>query len=126
MSRKFFTVFEHHRQPLANRKVFLRRLARCAVVAAVFLSVTIYAGAAVYHYVEGLAWVDALLNAVMIMTGLGLVDTLHTTSAKIFTSIYAIVTALVFYGVLAILFAPLIHRFLHNFHLEMTRGDSAE
>ena len=79
-------------------------------------------GSAVYHYVEGFSWVDAVMNAIMIMTGLGLVDNLHTIPAKIFTCFYAILTAVVFYMVLAIIFAPLIHRFLHEFHLEIDRG----
>jgi hypothetical protein len=121
MSRKFFTIFEHHKQPLVTRNVFLRRVAKCVCVAFLLLAVSISMGAVVYHCVEGLSWVDALMNAVMIMTGLGLVSTLHTVSAKIFTTFYAILTAIVFYMVLAIIFAPLIHRFLHEFHLEIGR-----
>ena len=65
-------------------------------------------------------------NMIMIMTGLGLVDTLHTPLAKIFTIFYAVITAIVFYMVLAILFAPLIHRFLHEFHLEIGRGNNSD
>ena len=82
-------------------------------------------GAVVYHYMEGFSWVDALMNAVMIMTGLGLVNVLHSTSAKIFTCFYAILTAIVFYMALAIIFAPLIHRFLHRFHLEIGQKDKS-
>jgi hypothetical protein len=126
MSRKFFTIFEHHKQPLVSRSVFLQRVARCVWVAFLLLAVSIFMGAAVYHYVEGFSWVDALMNAVMIMTGLGLVTIVHTTFAKIFTTFYAIFTALVFYLVLAIIFAPLIHRFLHAFHLEIGRADKSE
>jgi hypothetical protein len=122
MSRKFFPIFEHHKQPLVSKDVFLQRVAKCAWVAFLLLAGTISTGAVVYHYMEGFSWVDAVMNAVMIMTGLGLVDTLHTTGGKIFTTFYAIITAIVFYLVLAILFAPLIHRFLHQFHLEMGRS----
>jgi hypothetical protein len=123
MSRKFFTIFEHHKQPLVSRSVFLKRVAKCFWVAFLLLAVTISMGALVYHYVEGFSWVDAAMNAIMVMTGLGLTDTLHSTPAKIFTCFYAIITAIVFYMVLAIIFAPLIHRFLHSFHLEMGSGD---
>jgi hypothetical protein len=126
MSRKFFTIFEHHAQPLVSKSVFMKRVVKCTMVAALLLTGSIFAGAAVYHYVEGLSWVDGVMNAIMIMTGLGLVDTLHTTQAKIFTCFYAILTAIVFYMVLAIIFAPLIHRFLHEFHLEIGRGDSSD
>jgi len=124
MSRKFYGLFEHHQQPLATKKVFLQRVVKCLWVAALLLFVTIFTGAGVYHYVEGFSWIDAIMNAVMIMTGLGLVDNLHTIPAKIFTCFYAIITALVFYLVLAIIFAPLIHRFLHRFHLELGQGNS--
>jgi len=123
MSRKFFTIFENHKQPLASKTVFAKRVGKCAMVALCLLAVTIGVGASVYHYIEGMAWIDAAMNAIMIMTGLGLTDTLHTFQAKIFTCFYAIVTAVVFYIELAIIFAPLIHRFLHQFHLEMGRDE---
>jgi len=123
MSRKFFTIFEHHKQPLVSKDVFVKRVIKCFWVAGLLLAGSIFAGALVYHFVEGFSWVDAVMNAIMIMTGLGLVDTLHSPQAKIFTCFYAIITAIVFYMVLAIIFAPLIHRFLHEFHLEIGRED---
>jgi hypothetical protein len=122
MSRKFFNIFEHHQQPLVSESIFLRRVTKCTWVAFLLLFITISMGAAVYHCAEGLSWLDAMMNAIMIMTGLGLVDTLHTTFAKAFTCFYALLTAVVFYMILAIIFAPLIHRFLHEFHLEIGRG----
>jgi hypothetical protein len=126
MSRKFFTIFEHHKQPLVSKDVFKQRVIRCVLVAGLLLSSTILMGALIYKYVEGQPWVNAFMNAIMIMTGLGLVDTLHTTVAKVFTCFYAIITAIVFYMVLAIIFAPLIHRFLHEFHLEIGRDNESE
>ena len=126
MSRKFFTIFEHHKQPLVAQDVFLQRVGKCIWVALLLLVGTIFMGACVYHFVEGFSWVDAVLNAVMIMTGLGLVDTVHTTIGKLFTTFYAVITAIVFYMVLAIIFAPLIHRFLHEFHLELGRQGENE
>ena len=126
MSRKFIGIFEHHTQPLVSREIFLKRVAKCVGIAALLLAGAIFIGAAEYHFVEGLSWVESVLNAVMIMTGLGLVDNLHTTQAKIFTCFYAILTAVVFYLILAIIFAPLIHRFLHKFHLEIGQANSSE
>ena len=123
MSRKFLGILEHHQQPLVARGVFLKRVATCLWIAALLVTVSISIGAVAYHWMEGFSWVDATMNAVMIMTGLGLVDALHSTQAKIFTCFYAIFTALIFYMALAIVFAPLIHRFLHRFHLEIGRGD---
>lgn len=121
MSRKFFTIFEHHKQPLVSKSIFLRRVAKCIWVAFLLLVGSILMGAVVYHYTEGFSWVDAVMNAIMIMTGLGLTDTLHTALAKVFTCFYAIFTAIIFYMILAIIFVPLIHRFLHGFHLEIDR-----
>ena len=85
MSRKFFTLLEHRRQPLATREVFFKRVARCIWAASLLLFSTIFLGTAVYHFVEKFSWIDAAMNAVMIMTGLGLVDNLHSDTAKIFT-----------------------------------------
>jgi len=126
MSRKLFSVFEHHQEPIVSRSVFFKRVIKCMLVAMTLLAGSIFIGAAVYHYQEGLSWLEAVLNAVMIMTGLGLVDNLHTTQAKVFTCFYAILTAVVFYMALAIIFAPLIHRFLHRFHLEIGKKDESE
>jgi len=123
MSRKFFTLFEHRHQPLVSKDIFLQRVFKCLWIAFLLLTGTIFIGAAMYHFVEGLDWLEAALNAVMIMTGLGLVDTLHTSTAKLFTCFYALLTAVVFYLILAIIFAPLIHRFLHAFHLEIGQKD---
>ena len=126
MSRKFFTIFEHHKQPLVAKNIFLQRVVNCIWVATLLMTGSILMGTFVYHFVEGLSWVDAVMNSVMIMTGLGLVDTLHTSAAKIFTIFYAVITAIVFYMVLAIIFAPLIHRFLHEFHLELGRDKESD
>jgi hypothetical protein len=126
MSRKFFTIFEHHRQPLVSHEIFIKRVFRCFSFAILLLTGTVLLGALVYHYAEGLSWIESVMNAVLIMTGLGLADTLHTDFAKIFTTVYALLTAIVFYIILAIIFAPLIHRFLHEFHLEIGRNEEKD
>ena len=71
-----------------------------------------------YHFLEGIPWVDSLLNAAMILGGMGPVNTLHTTAGKLFASFYALYSGVVFVVVAGILFAPVVHRFLHHFHLE--------
>ena len=75
-------------------------------------------GIAGYHYLGGLNWIDALLNASMILTGMGPVDVLRGNAAKLFASFYALFSGIVFLGVASILVAPFAHRFLHKFHLE--------
>jgi len=121
MARRGFFIFEHHQDPIASHDVFMQRIGKCLWLAIGLLLGAIFIGAAVYHFTEGLDWLEATLNAVLVMTGLGLEDTLHTAAAKLFTCFYALFAAVVFYAVLGIIFAPLIHRFLHQFHLELER-----
>jgi hypothetical protein len=71
-----------------------------------------------YHCFGELSWVDSLLNASMILAGMGPVDTLHSTAAKIFASCYALSSGLVFIGVASLIVAPFAHRLLHRFHLD--------
>lgn len=68
-------------------------------------------------YFYNLTWVDALLNASMILTGMGPVDVAKTNGAKIFASVYAIYSGVAFLTSVAVIFAPVLHRFLHRFHL---------
>ena len=75
-------------------------------------------GMAGYHWLAGLNWVDALLNASMILGGMGPVDPLRNPGAKVFASVYALFSGLVFIAIMGILFAPMMHRLLHTFHME--------
>lgn len=75
-----------------------------------------------YHVLAGLGWVDSLLNASMILGGMGPVDVLKTDAAKIFASCYALFSGLVFIGVATLLTAPFAHRILHRFHLDGEGG----
>ena len=72
-----------------------------------------------YHLIEGLSWVDAFLNSAMLLGGMGPVDQLHTTAGKIFAGIYALYSGIVFLVIAGVLFAPIFHRMLHHFHLDM-------
>lgn len=76
-----------------------------------------------YHFCAGLAWMDALLNASMILTGMGPVNELHTALAKLFASLYALFSGVVFITSVAVMLAPMIHRFLHKFHFELEGSD---
>jgi len=114
-------MFEHHHQPLLAVSAFVKRVIICSIISAALFLLTILAGAIVYHYAEGFSWVDAVLNAVMIMTGLGMVGILNNPAAKVFTAFYAIFSTIIFFAVLGILFSPLIHRFFHRFHLDIDK-----
>ena len=100
------------------RPVFLRRMARWAAVAGVVLVGSLALGLCGYHFIEGLPWIDALLNASMILGGMGPVDPLRTRAGKLFASFYALYSGLAIISVAGLLLAPVVHRFLHKFHLE--------
>jgi hypothetical protein len=118
-------MFEHRRQPLLSRAAFLRRVARHAGIALGIVFGSLVLGIVGYHSLEGLSWIDALVNAAMLLGGMGPVNELHTDAGKLFAAFYALYSGVVFLVVVAVLFAPLIHRFLHRFHLEMG-ADSPE
>jgi hypothetical protein len=77
-----------------------------------------------YHFCAGLSWLDALLNAAMILSGMGPVNELDTVTAKLFASFYALFSGVVFITSVAVLLAPVFHRFLHQFHLEFESSEN--
>jgi hypothetical protein len=110
---------EHRRQPLADRRIFLRRAARYLGLSLLIISGSLGIGVLGYHYTEGLSWLDSLLNASMILGGMGPVDAVHTTAGKWFASFYALFSGMVLLVAVGVLIAPVFHRFLHRFHLEI-------
>jgi len=111
-------VYEHKTQRLAPLPVFARRVALHLGLAAGLVGCALGIGIAGYHWIARLAWVDALLDASMILAGMGPVATLTTDGAKIFASCYALFSGLLFIFTMGIVLAPLAHRFLHKLHLE--------
>jgi len=97
---------------------FAMRVLRHVSVAAGAITISLLAGIAGYHTLGQLPWVDSLLNASMILGGMGPVDPLHANAAKIFASAYALFSGIVFIGVLGVLLAPFVHRAMHRFHLD--------
>ncbi len=111
-------MYERHHEKLAPRSVFLRRVARSSLLSLAVVFGALSLGVCGYRFIEGLPLVDALLNASMILGGMGPVAELHTTAGKLFASFYALFSGLVFITASGLLLAPVIHRLLHNFHLE--------
>ncbi len=112
-------MFEHRTQPLLARTAFLLRLARYSAAALGMILVALGVGVAGYHWLGGLAWIDALVNASMILGGMGPVDPLHTTAAKLFASAYALFSGTTFLIAIGVLLAPILHRLMHRFHLDL-------
>ena len=111
-------MFEHRHQPLISIKSFLQRQFIFFLIAMAIILGSLVVGMCGYHFLEGLSWIDALMNSAMILGGMGPVNSLATTGGKIFASIYALYSGVIFLVVVAILFAPIFHRILHHFHLE--------
>ena len=110
-------MYEHHKQRLAKRSVFIQRVALNGIAGLILLTFSLGIGMAGYHFLEGLSWVDSLLNASMILGGMGPVAPLQTSAGKIFASFYALYSGVVLLAAVGILAAPIFHRFLHHFHL---------
>ena len=114
--------FERRKEPLASTSDFLRRMVRFAGLATTIILVSLGIGILGYHYLEGLSWIDSLLNASMLLGGMGPVNPLQTTAGKLFASFYALFSGMVFLVAVGVLIAPVFHRFLHHFHIEMDEG----
>jgi len=117
-------MFEHRSKPLLPRRQFYARLARCAALALLLVAVALGVGMAGYHSLEPMSWVDAFVNAAMILSGMGPVSSLQTDGGKIFAGCYALFSGLAFITSIGVVFAPLFHRFLHKFHLEESRREA--
>jgi hypothetical protein len=111
-------MFERKDERLAPARVFLWRLAASVGAATLLAGFALFVGVAGYHWLAGLGWVDALLNASMILGGMGPVDALKGTASKVFASCYALFSGLVFIAVMGITLSPVAHRMLHKFHLD--------
>jgi hypothetical protein len=110
-------MYENRTKPLLPRKDFLHRLLNHGALAFVIIFGSLVIGVLGYHGIAHLAWVDAVLNASMIMGGMGPVDALTSTGSKLFASAYALYSGLVLLISVGILMAPVVHRVLHRFHL---------
>src|SRR6266545_5806123 len=118
MLMKLLPGLERSHEKLAPLSVFAQRLAAAVGLAACIILVVLFIGISGYHWLGGFGWVDSLLEASMILGGMGPVNPLSTDSAKIFASIYALFSGLVFIAVLGVVLSPIVHRFLHRFHID--------
>ena len=110
-------MYERRTHPLLTRRQFAGRVARHLLFASILLALALGVGVLGYHFLGDLKWIDSLLNASMILGGMGPVDELKTTTAKLFASFYALFSGLVFLGVATMLVTPFAHRLLHHFHV---------
>jgi len=114
-------MFEHHKDALLPRREFIRRLGWSVAAGFVLILFSLSIGVAGYHFLGDLAWIDAFLDASMILSGMGPLSTLHSNAAKIFAGCYAIYCGIALIATTGVILAPVIHRGLHKFHLEWDR-----
>src|SRR5512140_819066 len=115
-------MFEHRSDPLAPRAVFLWRFATSTALGLMAAIVSLFAGMLGYHALEHLSWIDSFLNASMLLGGMGPLDHERNSAGKLFEGLYAIYCGLAVISVAGIIFAPVVHRFLHKFHLKRHRA----
>jgi hypothetical protein len=115
------TRFERRGQPVASRRKFLIRMAIAIGLWIVLTIVGLVIGVAGYAAFEGMSFVDAYVNAAMILSGMGPVGELKTTGGKVFAGSYAILSGLIIVIATGFVLAPIFHRILHSFHVETTK-----
>lgn len=88
------------------------------LVTLAIVAVALLVGILGYHLIVGLSWIDSVLNASMILTGMGPVDSMKDTSSKLFASAYALFSGVVFLSAVGIVLSPIFHRVIHAFHMD--------
>jgi hypothetical protein len=119
-------MFEHRTKPLLSRREFFARWAKSAAAGVVVIVFALGLGMVGYHHFETMSWLDAFENASMILSGMGQVATLMTDGGKFFAGCYALFSGLALLTIAGLFFAPVVHRFLHRFHLEDEADEEPE
>jgi hypothetical protein len=112
--------------PMPTRQEFMRHMGRSVAISSALIAISLGIGVVGYHLTAGLEWVDAILNASMILTGMGPVSPLTTDGAKLFASAYALFSGVIFIASAGVAVGPVAHRFLHRFHVELDDPEEPE
>ncbi len=110
--------YEHRSQPILPRPLFVQRILGHIFLAVSLLFISLAIGVLGYHYSAGLSWIDSLMNAAMILGGMGPVNEIPGDSGKLFATFYALYAGVAFLAISAVLIAPFAHRLLHRLHLD--------
>ena len=114
-------MFEHRKEKLLPPREFIRRLGWSVAAGLGLITFSLSIGMLGYHALGGLPWIDAFLDASMILSGMGPVAPLQGDAIKLFAGCYAIYCGIALIGTTGVILAPVIHRGLHKFHLEWDR-----
>lgn len=102
-------------------KQFVEKFGRNVLIGVVVSAASLFIGMWGYHHFESMSWIDSYVNAAMILSGMGPVGNLQTDAGKLFAGTYALFSGIIFLVVMAIIFAPVIHRFFQKFHIDDTK-----
>jgi len=116
--KRLLPEFEHRAQPVIPPHHFIIRLAYSGIIALALIAISLIVGMLGYRILEGLSWMDAFLNASMLLGGMGPVNIPATFGGKLFAGLYALYCGLAVILVAGIILAPIAHRILHRFHME--------
>jgi len=111
-------MFEHISEPLISRRAFFHRFAASTVVGLILIVISLMIGILGYHLLEKLSWADSFLNASMLLGGEGPLDHQRTPGGKIFEGFYALFSGIAVLSISGVIFAPVVHRFLHKMHVK--------
>jgi hypothetical protein len=111
-------MYEHRREPLLSPVRFLQRLGVHAGAAVALIALSLILGTWGYHVLGKEDWLDAFLNASMLLSGMGQVGVVTTTGGRVFAAIFALYSGLLLIAVTTIILAPVLHRILHRIHVE--------
>lgn len=114
-------MFEKYTQKIASKPKFYKRVFKSLLMASSIITISLLIGMLGYHHFENLSWIDSFLNASMILSGMGPATPLATDGGKLFAGLYALFSGIIFLISIAIILAPLYHRFLHKLHVEEDR-----
>ena len=115
--------FEHRAQPLLPGHLYFLRILFSIGIGFTIIAISLFIGMSGYHWFEHLTWIDSFVNAAMLLSGMGPLEQPQTDAGKFFAGCYALYSGLAVILVAGIMFAPVIHRFLHKFHLEKGNDD---
>ncbi len=110
-------MYEHRKQRLAPMATFYQRVLKNILLASTILFICLLIGVSGYHYTANIAWLDAIHNASMILSGMGPVVEITTVAGKWFSSFYALFSGVVFITNIGIILAPVMHRMFHRLHI---------
>jgi hypothetical protein len=111
-------MYEHKKQPVATTATFYQRILKNILIALFIMAVCLAIGVAGYHFTDNIPWIDAVHNASMILSGMGPVVEIKSDTGKIFSSMYALFSGVVFLSIVGFILAPAIHRIFHRLNHE--------